>query len=224
MCTNMTFIAPHNAGVKAHRVRCNSWTCSYCAERRKKRLIKEAMLGRPNRFITLTVNPSDYRTPHEAARALSLAWRRCRDTLKRYHGHKAIESLAVFERHKSGYPHLHILARCSWISQKWLSNYFDQRINAPIVDIRYIKSRKSAIGYVTKYIAKNPFKFRGVKRYWRTANYSEKQKRQDGPKMEWSILRAPLERLLRRAEEQVGITWQWISDDKSAAFLSEMPP
>lgn len=199
MCGHLTLIAEDQSRVKLQRVRCHTWTCPRCAPRRKKRLFKEAITGRPNRLITLTVRPDQFRTPHEAARALSLAWRRCRDTLKRYHGHSEIESLAVFERHKSGWPHLHILVRSRFISQRWLSQYMGNRINSPIVDVRQIKTRKMAAAYVTKYLTKNPEKFRGTKRYWRTAAYSPSRKKKQKSPLHWRLSPAKIECWLHRA-------------------------
>ena len=171
ICGQSTLVGEDQQTVKLVRLRCRSWTCSYCAQRRKKRLIKEAVRGSPNRFITLTVNVHRYDTPDEAAQALSIAWRRAREALKRYHGFKDLEAIMVFERTRAGWPHLHILARCAFISQKWLSGFMRNRMDSPIVDVRKIKGARMAAGYVAKYIGKDPHRFDGTKRYWRTRHY-----------------------------------------------------
>lgn len=213
MCGNMTLISERAEGVKAVRLRCQSWTCNYCAPRRRKRLMKEAGLGLPNKLLTITANPAEFETPDQAAQALSLAWRRCRDTLKRFHGHKAVECMMIFEKHKSGWPHLHILLRSNFIPQRWISAYFARRLNSPIVDIRAIKTKRQAINYVAKYIGKDPHRFKGVKRYWRTKFYTpprEKKKKSEHP---WRVSAASIEMWLYRFGLIVSPNMTWPEEE-----------
>lgn len=172
------------------KFRCKTWACPHCQKKLRRRLIARAKKGKPQRLITLTVNPAHFETPDEAARALTSAWRRARQQLKRHHRHKSIEFLAVFEEHKSGWPHLHILARCGYIAQKWLSRYMRERIASPIVDLRKIRSAKHAAIYVAKYIAKAPKRFEGCKRFWTSKHYAERPpKPPKDPRAVWSIAR-----------------------------------
>lgn len=196
ICGQMTALQISPDKVKAVRIRCKSWECPHCAPKRRKRLMHEAAKGKPNRFITLTVNPADFDHPDQAARALSLAWRRCREQLKRYHGHKILESLCIFERTKKGWPHLHILCRSGFIPQKWIAKYMGERINSPVVDIRKIKNVRGAILYVAKYVVKAPERFRGCKRYWRTANYIGPRPKKEPPSHPWQIVFTSLENIL----------------------------
>lgn len=172
----------------AFKFRCKTWMCPHCARILRRRLIARAKEGRPDKLVTLTINPAMFDCPDAAACALVEAWRRARQQLKEFHGHENIEFLAVFEEHKSGWPHLHILCRSKFISQRWLSKYMRQRINSPIVDVRKIKSAKHAAIYVAKYIAKAPKRFLGCKRFWTSRHWqAPRAKPVKDPAVRWLI-------------------------------------
>jgi hypothetical protein len=83
----------------------------------------------------------------------------------------ALPFLAVFERHDSGYPHLHIVARAPWIDQNWLSACMIDIADSPIVDVRRAKSKRQVSSYVTKYVGKDSARFHRTKRYWSSRDY-----------------------------------------------------
>jgi hypothetical protein len=145
-------------------------------------LQRDAANGEPNRFITLT---SKYRpdemTPSEAAQELVHAWRMVIQRGKREGIIKDMQYIAVFELTKQGWPHMHILARCSWLAQSWLSDRMAEYAESPRVDIRLIKSKARAAWYVAKYTSKAPEKFEGCKRYWRTLGYDLSPGKTDKP-------------------------------------------
>ncbi|MEE8540002.1 MAG: hypothetical protein V3S54_09300 [Woeseiaceae bacterium] len=93
---------------------------------------------------------------------------------------KALPFLAVFEKTKRGEPHLHILLRTVYLDQAWLSDQMKELIGAPIVDIRSLTSAAKIANYVTKYIAKDPHKFIGTKRYWSSRDYLLPDPKEDG--------------------------------------------
>ena len=151
--------------------RCKSWTCPECAPLRRRALIREAREGRPNRFITLTVNPSWFNSPEERAAKLAKAWRLTVAAYRHRWPNRELQYLAVFEATKLGEPHLHIVARGDFIAHKWLSAQMKKRMGAPIVDVRFIKKQADVVRYVTKYISKRSIRFGTCKRYWRSAGY-----------------------------------------------------
>lgn len=79
--------------------------------------------------------------------------------------------LAVVESTKLGWPHLHVLARSSWISQMWLSAQADDVLGSPVVDIRRIKKKAQTVAYCAKYCTKCEHKFGTTKRYWQSRDY-----------------------------------------------------
>jgi len=153
-------------------LKCRSWGCELCQPDRKKELIELARSGRPRTFITITVNPAVGADPLDRARSLVKAWRLIVKRAKRRHGYKTLAYLCVFEATKAGEPHLHILSRVPWLDQKWLSAQMAEIAEAPIVDIRKVRSAKHVAHYIAKYIGKQPHKFGTLKRYWFTHGWA----------------------------------------------------
>jgi len=134
----------------------------------------QAVGGQPTTLLTLTTNPHHLESPHERAVELSHAWRRLRRAIMKRQKLDALPFIAVFERTKQGEPHLHILLRAPFISQRWISAWLDAEIGAPICDIRRIRGRKAAAAYIAKYIGKDPQRFTGTKRYWSSTDYDQR--------------------------------------------------
>ena len=204
---------------------CRAWSCEICQPRRQAQLVAKAKRGLPDTFITLTVNPARCRTPYERARALADAWRKVVKRIKRKYGYKTLPYLCVFEATKKGEPHLHILARCKWIDQAWLSAQMAELIGAPIVDIRRVTTVDSAARYVAKYVGKQPHKFHSCKRYWSTRDYVvvPREVPEDGINFDgtWEILDIPLY-LWIEGQEAIGRTVE-VGRNHAIAY-KEAPP
>lgn len=153
------------------KLSCRSWACEDCAKGRRKKLIAEAKEGKPERFITLTVNPNWFSGPEERAAKMVEAWRTIRRRFLALSENNKLEFMAVFELTAKGEPHLHIMQRGSFIPQKWLSQQMLELMGAPIVDIRVVQSAKKVGEYVSKYISKRNIKIGSLKRYWRSIKY-----------------------------------------------------
>jgi len=152
-------------------LKCKCWTCDECRPGRKRRLVEEAKRGKPNLFITLTSRRRASKTRRQAARDLVTAWRQLRREYIREHGKGSLPFLAVFEATKRGWPHLHIVARCKWLEQRWLSRRMASLTGSPIVWVERVHGKSKVAAYVSKYVGKNPHRFAGVKRYWRSRDY-----------------------------------------------------
>lgn len=61
----------------------------------------------------------------------------------------------VIEFTKAGLPHLHILLRGPYIPQWWLSKIWGEIHLSPIVDVRAVRGRDGAAGYLAKYMGKD---------------------------------------------------------------------
>jgi len=171
LCSEASLVNHGIGKVRAVTLRCRAWTCDLCLPWRRGRLTGLAKDGKPNSFITLTVNPASGVDVEARARALVEAWRVVVRRAKARYGYKSIPYLAVFEATKNGEPHLHILARVKWLDQKWLSAQMGELIGAPVVDIRRVHSDRHVALYVAKYIGKGPGKFGTCKRYWHTRDW-----------------------------------------------------
>jgi hypothetical protein len=156
-------------------------------------LQKLAISGRPSVFLTLTVRAGTFPTPDEAAAALVLAWRRCRQQLRRHHGKRNLQFLAVFEKTRAGWPHLHILLRGARIAQKWLSAYFGRRLDSPVVQIQRVLSQRHVARYVSKYVTKGPAPFWRRPRYFYSPGYPIDWRRPPPTEVDaWIILNNPV--------------------------------
>ena len=105
---------------------------------------------------------------------MSLALNRLVKRLRRRYPAAPIQFIAVWERHRSGYPHLHLLARAPYIPQPVLSAMWRDLTGAPIVDIRPSSSSHGSARYIAKYLTKHPDvpagmrHFRTSRRFWLT--------------------------------------------------------
>ncbi len=191
LCSEWSLVKSNGATATVQPLRCRCWTCEECAPIRKRQLMAQAHSGHPNTFLTLTVNPRRGRDHHDRARSLAHAWRKLRQRAMRKYNLDALPFLAVFEKTKAGEPHLHILMRSQWLSQKWLSAQMRELIGAPIVDIRRVHGASKVADYVSKYIGKDPKRFVGTKRYWSSRDYEPKvpfDEEDDGSPKTWTML------------------------------------
>lgn len=170
-CNRFTIVKYDGERATAHPLRCRAWSCKHCRPWRKSQLVREATEGKPRTFITLTSNPMHLDTPEQRAHALVDAWRHIVRTLRVRPAFKNMQYFIVMERTERGEPHLHILARMPYLKQKWLSDEMRKLTNAPIVDIRHVDSPKHAAYYCAKYCGKDPHRYEGCKRYWRSLDW-----------------------------------------------------
>jgi len=173
LCSPLTSHKSSPDGQEIAPVRCKRWDCPHCHQLNRKRVIARAMAGKPKAMLTLTVSSEHYDCPDAAAKALKEGLRLLRLRLKRHNRFKKFEFLAVFEKHKSGYPHLHLLIRGGFIPWKWLTKVWQEITGSRGVDIRKIDTRGQAAFYVAKYIGKDLSAFAGCKRWWRSHGYNE---------------------------------------------------
>lgn len=112
------------------------------------------------------------------------------------YGLEKLPYFCVFEATRNGEPHLHILARVKWISQKWLSKQMNRLMLAPVVDVRRVHNKKKLAYYVSKYCGKDPHRFTTCKRYWTTRDYEVVKYVPERPPgrwhKAWTLVRTPL--------------------------------
>lgn len=166
LCSEVQLVKTGDGFIDVKPLPCNRWSCDYCAPRRRFQLVALATSGEPNKILTLTVNPARGQSANNRRDMLHDAWKRLVKRILRKHKWKTLPYMAFLERTKAGEPHLHILLRCPFISQRWLSEQMRKMIGAPIVWIERINSTSHAVRYVTKYVSKAPAQFGKGKRYW----------------------------------------------------------
>jgi len=141
-------------------------------------VIREAVAGNPQLFITLTLPAECAEDPARWAAELVDAWRKFVRFYKKKAGYKSIPYFAVFEATKAGTPHLHILCRVPWITHGTLSWFMEREVGAPNVWVERVRHKNKAANYLGKYMGKEPGKFGFLKRYWQTRDYGDPQPRE----------------------------------------------
>ena len=201
-------------------LKCRSWGCEGCSECRQRQLIAQVCQGEPNRFLTLTKVRTQGETAATAAKALAHGWRKIRRILIDRIGIKSLEFLAVFEAHQSGWPHLHIAVRSTYIDQRLLSRLADEIMGSPIVHIRQIDSTARAARYIGKYISKSNVRFGTCKRYWASKGYRiQKRKEKAWHKRKELVWSKQHQSLISMAEDLEMLGWEltWHDDGSVTA-------
>jgi len=153
---------PHAATLTAHsmvlgctilcQVKCKRWGCRHCGPRRIASLAFRVKSAKPDKFITLTVKPACWRNPREAFDETRRKLSQISGSIRRKFG--PFEYLRILEVTKKGWPHYHLMARCGYVPQKWLSARWDELTGARIVDIRKVNRNEDVYFYVLKYLSK----------------------------------------------------------------------
>ena len=171
LCSELSLVKGNRLNLEACVLKCKCWGCENCEPGRRENLRQMALAGQPNKFLTLTVNPKHGVDADERARALLWAWRVLVKRMQRKLKTRTIPYLWVMEATKNGEPHLHILMRCGYVDQGFVSACMAELINAPIVHIRAIKEQSKMAAYVAKYCSKDARRFAGCKRFGYTKGW-----------------------------------------------------
>jgi len=170
-CRTITALRLDGNFLTAIPLRCKCWDCPDCGPWRQTKLIAEILSGAPSTFITLTWRTRNNFTPDQAAKLMSNKFSDLVEDIRRQWPDIPFEYAAVWEATKTGYPHLHIVARSPYIPQPWLSKRWAKLTGSYIVDIRTIRDSRTAAKYVSKYIAKSPHHFQNIRRYRFSKHY-----------------------------------------------------
>jgi hypothetical protein len=135
---------------------CRKWSCDVCGPRKRFLLIKRITLAAPTKFITLTCRHEH--GPEKQLDVITKALPKLITKIRKEHGD--IEYLRALEYCKDGYPHYHLLARCKFIPNQWLSDTWKQHTQA------YVTHIAKAHGRSTKYIAKYMSKATATENTW----------------------------------------------------------
>lgn len=131
---------------------CNQWSCRKCAELKVKRIAFRTNHAKPNRLLTLTIDPEKYSTPREAfedtSPKVSVLIRQLRPRFGE------IEYLRVTELTVAGWPHYHLLVRSGYLPHPVVRDRWEKLTGATIVDLRQVHNRFRTYTYLVKYLTK----------------------------------------------------------------------
>lgn len=170
-CTDLSLVKDYAGFKTVATLRCKRWSCPECGPRRCRDLQWRARNAAPSIFLTLTIRKGRAANPDAQARDMVEGWRMLRQYLMRWYGWKKLPFLAVVEKHKSGWPHLHVLIRSKYIDHHLIRDWWNARFDSPRIWIEAVTDQKKAAVYVSKYLAKSPWAFEGCKRYWASHDF-----------------------------------------------------
>ena len=138
---------------------CRNWNCSLCSKLKQKHWRNLITASKPERFITLTVDPKRgfNNVKHEVA-CIRSGVRDLKKRVERAFG--PFEYCYVIELTKAGHAHAHVAQRGAFIPVQWLSHAWSAVGTGEIVDIRRINSRTAAGRYMAKYLTKDMVEYR----------------------------------------------------------------
>lgn len=167
-------IDPENDNLVCCPVTCKRWGCSYCAQRKIRKLAYLTNQAMPNRWIRLGVDPALHESPQAAWEKTSPLFPECMRLLRKilgceleylrvteiHDGKKKPEDPSVrdkngtFRKSALGYPHYHALLRSGFIPKKLMDDTWARLTGAPYNWIAKINQTFSSFRYMTKYLTK----------------------------------------------------------------------
>lgn len=139
--------------IKIMPTRCKKWTCKSCAPYKRMVAQNEIRRGHPERHIVLTCRPQPGLSQIEHLRRVKKSLSKLVRKIRR-HDFK-FEYWATFEFHENGAPHIHILQRGRYISQRYLSQMWCDLTGNYIVSIDRVDNTRAAAAEATKYLTKS---------------------------------------------------------------------
>jgi len=145
-------IMQDTAEIRVIPIRCKTWGCPVCGPILARQWGERIAEAQPERFLTLTCEPSRFDNPQQAYEAMNAAFPKLIRLIRQHIG--PCEYARVYEAQENGYPHLHVATKGKYLPQRWISRTWDRLGIGTIVDIRQIPSKRGAARYMTKYMTK----------------------------------------------------------------------
>lgn len=154
---------PEALTVKVIPVTCGRWSCPDCAPRKAADYAARLFRAGPERHIVLTWNPAVSNDPAVALARMKKALPKLIEQLRGpiYDDHKHIigyentfEYCCIWERHASGFPHIHLAQWGHFCPQAKLRAHWEKLTGARIVYIKAMNSSEQGGHHWTKYLLK----------------------------------------------------------------------
>lgn len=164
-CTTGTIIGydPESDTIQLIPATCGRWDCPHCAEHKAHIYYARIMRADPERRVTLTWWTAVLATPLDALKQMKTALRKLAWLLRNGDPDRngkprmeprVFEYAAIWERHKSGFPHLHLATWGDFVKQSYLSELWERLTGASNTDIRLMSPDTQDRHHWTKYMLK----------------------------------------------------------------------
>jgi len=154
-CPHAQTLLALSPGVVGHVIvilPCKQWSCPYCSRRKIAQLSAKTRDAKPNRLMTLTVDPKLYDSPRDAFDKTRTRVPELIRSLRKRFGE--LEYLRVTELTRRGFPHYHLLLRSAYLPHAVVKSEWNRLTGALIVDLRQVKESFAAYTYLLKYLSK----------------------------------------------------------------------
>jgi len=132
---------------------CGKWSCPDCSDRKVARAIAQMLAGDPERHLTLTTRPRPGMRYDHAVKWLRKCFAKLITRARKVWGPQ--QYFMVPEPHASGWPHLHVLLRGSYIARLWVKRNWADITGSPNIDIKVVRSAPNAARDLAKYLSKS---------------------------------------------------------------------
>ena len=153
-------------------VRCRSWKCPKCGPPLRQQWAHRIAEAKPERFLTLTTDTKRFRAPEEAYLHLNTALPALIRELRKLK--IGFEYCLLWEPTESGWPHIHIAQKGSFVPKKLLSYLWDKLGCGIIVDVTRIRHKGQTANYVTKYMTSAALHHAFLPKHHRIIQYSRR--------------------------------------------------
>lgn len=148
----LTALCPGLVGHVLAILPCKQWSCPYCSRRKIAQLSAKTRDAKPNRLLTLTIDPKLHADPRAAFDATRTKVPELIRLLRKRFGE--VEYLRVTELTRRGFPHYHLLLRSAFLPHAVVKAEWHRLTGALVVDLRQVKESFAAYTYLLKYLSK----------------------------------------------------------------------
>jgi len=166
LCREHSYVKSALGVVEISTLFCKCWSCPICEPRNAARVRADIKAGRPSKFLTFTCRPDEGAGPAVLARRMKRQVRQVFEEWRRRHPGREVEYFAVLEPHKSGWPHVHVVARAPSMDWRELRALWERLTGSFVVDIRAVRRQAGMARYLCKYLTKHGDVPGWGKRHW----------------------------------------------------------
>jgi len=148
----IVLVRPQEARVQVVPMRCGSWTCPVCSDRKRKALMARLHKANITAFWTLTCAHPDGTSPKQAEDAIRKGWSKFVQEIRDYDA--GFQYFRVLEYQKNGWPHVHLGVRTCWFPKHRIEAAWRKHCWPGFIKLRVVNDKSGIPWELTKYLTK----------------------------------------------------------------------